>query len=317
MLLITPEDFKKLSPEQKDEYMKIYKLVNSFGNQLSPRGENSQATRTKPDNLRDPIVFKPKPITEGTNNLIIGSSILARIPTNDLPNDIALHTYRGSMTDEKLECMQKYESKQLKSVTLQNGTNSVPRQLHLSVGEIFETYCKLIDTLTEKFSPEVIFLCQIPPLKSGKNSIEAGRIKEFNDKIAKHVTKNKRKLQLITLYDRIVNIPAYKNLYYDEVHLKDPEGCIVLKNCLMEKMSPFSNLVPRNMNKTSRGPVHPIRGRGRFNFVNNVQSRGFANNVYNARHQPYNDQTFFYTRGQTGANNSNVIKTRYRADNFH
>ena len=40
MLLITPEDFKKLSPEQKDEYyMNIYKLVNSFGNQLSPRRE--------------------------------------------------------------------------------------------------------------------------------------------------------------------------------------------------------------------------------------------------------------------------------------
>ena len=58
--------------------------------------------------------FEPFKIPEDTKNLILVSSITARIRTEIMPNDTIIHSYRGSSTDKKLKVPTKYPSSELK-----------------------------------------------------------------------------------------------------------------------------------------------------------------------------------------------------------
>ena len=130
-LLMTPEDFERLSNDRKDEYYRqIYSLVGAFSFQ---RPTNVLGSNTSSYTKRPQKVFEAKTIPEKATNLIIGSSILADIEHTEMPGDVCIHSYNGSRVSEKYETLQKYDTRELKSVTIQDGTNSLTRELDLNV----------------------------------------------------------------------------------------------------------------------------------------------------------------------------------------
>ena len=255
MLLILPDDFTKLNPEQKDKYyVQIYNLVNVLATPSNTPNSNQNAK-----GLRAPIDFAAKVIPTDTQNLIIGSSFLAEFDTKELSKDVAVHSHHGSFCSEKQSVVKKYHDTELKSVTFQDGTNSLTRELHKPVDDVFETFCATISKIETKFSPAIINICQVPPVNTGPDSVSGKRITEFNSLIA---YKFKKKNQIVPIYDKIVSINDYQSIFFDEIHLM--LSVSTLKNATMEKVLPLSSLSPRVVSpntSNSRGPAHPQRNR--------------------------------------------------------
>ena len=55
--------------------------------------------------------YSPFPIPEECVNLILGSSIIARVKTETFPNDTVFHAYRGSSNEEKIKVLGQYSEK--------------------------------------------------------------------------------------------------------------------------------------------------------------------------------------------------------------
>ena len=112
--------------EEKDWIISTFitNLENKLDDSGSSTGRNDKSTgnileRTVSD--FQPIFLKPE-----VWNLVIGSSLLLRIvDDNSVPTDIAIHAYPGSTTDKKRSVLTKYPGKQLKTVAIQDGTNSI------------------------------------------------------------------------------------------------------------------------------------------------------------------------------------------------
>ena len=102
----------------------ITNLENRFDNLGSSTGRNDKRTGNIPDRkVRDvrPIFLKP-----GVKHLVIGSSLVNRIvDDNSIPSDIGIHANPGSTTEEKHSVLTTYTEKRLKTVAIQDGTNSI------------------------------------------------------------------------------------------------------------------------------------------------------------------------------------------------
>ena len=105
---LTLEEFDKLNKidlfkiyselyVQKEDYRKIIKIINRTGGSASGTSGQIQESSTQIFNTRTPVrrEFEPFKIAENTKNLILGSSIKARIRTETMPNDTIIHSYRG------------------------------------------------------------------------------------------------------------------------------------------------------------------------------------------------------------------------------
>ena len=104
------------------------KLNDILRNQETNQVNNPNNVTEIKDNQTQPIQirsFRPHLLNPETENLIIGSCIINRINQNDFPRDVAIHAYPGSTTDEKAGILDSYENKQLRTITLQDGTNSL------------------------------------------------------------------------------------------------------------------------------------------------------------------------------------------------
>ena len=76
-------------------------------------------------------------IPENTENLLLGSSLVKNLVNdNSIPQDICIHAYRGSTTKDKIAVLEKYPEKELKTVVLQDGTNSILKQKHRDVNDL-------------------------------------------------------------------------------------------------------------------------------------------------------------------------------------
>ena len=130
----------------------------------------------------------------------------------------------------------------------------------------------------------MINICQVLPLKSGIESIEAQRIIKFNEMVYKKF-KSKKKVQIVPFYDRITAIDNYSDLFFNEVHLDRAKGRNkTLISCLTEKILQFSNLKCNAVNK-------------HFRF-NNVQIKhSFSNRVTDARRLLNNNHQRDFKRG--------------------
>ena len=119
------------------------------------------------EQVRDFQKFSIKDVNE---NLAIGSSIIGKLERDTtIPADIGVHAYRGSTTNEKLRVLKDYEAKKLKTLVLQDGTNNVLKDTSKSAEVNFEEFKQLVNLCVEKFTPETIVLCEIPPLKDLEN----------------------------------------------------------------------------------------------------------------------------------------------------
>ena len=70
-----------------------------------------------------------KAFEEKTGHLVIGSSIIKHIKLNDLPADVLIYSSSRSSTIEITMILKRYEYRALRTVTLQDGTNSIHKQL--------------------------------------------------------------------------------------------------------------------------------------------------------------------------------------------
>ena len=57
--------------------------------------------------------LSPFPVPEEWVNLILGSSIIARVKIETFPNDTVVHAYKGSSTEEKIKVLDHYSKKNL------------------------------------------------------------------------------------------------------------------------------------------------------------------------------------------------------------
>ena len=125
--------------------------------------------------------FQTRQIANTTTNLILVSSTVAKVNQNELPLNVEIIPYSGSTTDEKMTILQKTNFVQLKTIKIQDGTNSILMETNKSPEEIAINIKALISQIYEKFKPQKIFICEIPPVV--ENLDDENPLHGVNDKI--------------------------------------------------------------------------------------------------------------------------------------
>ena len=98
---------------------------------------------------------------------MIGSSLVKNLMNDrSIPEDVSVHAYKGSTTQEKLALMEQYPDLKMKTVLLQDGTNSILRNKNKDISELADDTCVLIQAIKEKFSPDVLVFMEVPQSKS-------------------------------------------------------------------------------------------------------------------------------------------------------
>ena len=266
--MINFETFKKLNTEEKfNLFEKVYqqnvklnnllenvtmrldthekKLNDILRNQETNQVNNPNNVTEIKDNQQQPIQirsFRPHLLNPETENLIIGSSIISRINQNDLPRDVAIHAYPGSTTEEKAGILDSYENKQLRTITLQDGTNSLLKQRSINVKNHFEKQKLLVKKLSSKFEPQKIFNCEIPPVKNDDTVNE--QIRNFNILLNNEYHDNPA-IETINLHERICAVNNSNNPLFDKIHFNYKYGLPLIKFSLLSHILKYSNNVPR------------------------------------------------------------------------
>ena len=106
-------------------FNKLEQKENLIQNNL--RQKNTVNQEEQPSSNMGTVSTRNFPVyqlKETQKNLVIGSSLVSRL-INDhrFPDDCTIHAYRGSTTKEKIAIIEKYTSKKLDSVILQDDTN--------------------------------------------------------------------------------------------------------------------------------------------------------------------------------------------------
>ena len=103
--------------------------------------------------------FEPKEVPTKTQNLVIGSSLVHNlVGDSTIPEDICVHDYRGSTTCEKIEVVKQLPKAVIKTVLIQEGMNSILKEKHKNIDELFEKYTNLFDVTRNTLSSENIVL---------------------------------------------------------------------------------------------------------------------------------------------------------------
>ena len=84
--------------DQKEDYRKIMEFIEKTSEADKDGKLQSKSTKAK-EVSKTVRNFLPFPVPEKCVNLILGSSIIARVKTET--NDTVVHAYRGSSTEEK------------------------------------------------------------------------------------------------------------------------------------------------------------------------------------------------------------------------
>ena len=229
--------------EEKDDLIKNY-VIQCSTYIKERRQDGDQATYKKdqevPHNLNNEYKVRTFPtfnIPEtSTENLFLGSSLVKNLVNdNSIPQDICIHAYRGSTTKEKIALLEKYPEKELKTVVLQDGTNSILKQKHRDVNELFNEYIELVGVVSHKFKPKSLVLMSIPPIKSSNhNSVANERIFAFNKKLEIYANSaNNMNLKLLPIHQMMMKLPHYNYLFYDDLNFNYQQGVPFLKNAVL------------------------------------------------------------------------------------
>ena len=175
-----------------------------------------------------------------TENLFIGSSIISRINQNDLPRDLAVHAYPGSMTDEKARILDSYENKQLRTITFQDGTSSQLKHRSINVKNHFEKQKMLVEKVSSKFRPQKIFICEIPPVKIDDTVKE--RIWKFNN-LLNNVYHDNPASEIFNLHERLCAVTNSNNPFFDNIHFNYKYWLPLIKFSIISHILKYSNNV--------------------------------------------------------------------------
>ena len=110
-----------------------------------------------------------------------------------------------------------------KTVLIQDGTNSILKEKHKNIDELFEKYANLVDVTRNTLSPENNVLMKVPPIRTlPKNEHINERIKPFNDKI--NALAGDENYIVANVYDLMKAMPSYDSLYYDDLLFDYKQG---------------------------------------------------------------------------------------------
>ena len=142
--------------------------------------------------------------------------------------DISIHSYPGSTTKEKISIVDNYSERKLKTIIVQDGTNSLLKSRNASVDDLMQDYLDMIKKVDEKFNPNKIVLIIVPPLRNNPgNKYHNSRIIESNTKIREHL---ETKYQIINIHEIMESMKDYNVLLHDERHFNYRNGILFLRN---------------------------------------------------------------------------------------
>ena len=285
--------------DQKEDYRKIMEFIEKTSEADKDGKLQSTSTKAKEvsKNVRN---FSPFPVPEECVNLILGSSIIARVKTETFPNDTIVQAYRGSSTEEKIKVLDQYSQKKLKCVIIQDGTNSILKKIYSTIDEFSAKYEELIALITAKFSPESIVICEIPPILNNEDAND--KIDHYN-RFLNEMYGSTTGFEVLNLNSNIKSLESYQSLYFDTIHLNDELGIPFLRNCLGSYVFKHSSKLPR----IKPAPDYTGKANSNQKLLSNYQPK----NVYRSTNRPYsNDRMHPYGRQtghgrQTGQNNFN------------
>ena len=264
------EVYRKMEEKDKfiqDVVMGLHQKLVSTESKLDQSKSSNAVTFENPlktEKVRDMTLI---PLKSETENLVFGSSIIAKLENDrNIPNDCAIHAYRGSSTKEKINVLSKYEKRHLKTLILQDGTNSVLKSNKTS-DELFADYVELVENTVDKFSPENVVLCEIIPLKNLPQNKDKNVIIDDFNKLLNDYIEDKPFYKVLSLNRMIKQIPQYNSIYHDNVHLNYRIGIPWLKNQILAQLMSTSNGMclsnePDNQQRQNR---NPLANRSRFN----------------------------------------------------
>ena len=186
--------------------------------------------------------FRPHLLNPESEIFIFGSSIISRINQKDLLRDVAIHAYSGSTTDEKAGILDLYENKQLRTITLQDGTNSLPKQRSINVKTHFEKQKQIVEKFSSKIRPQKIFIYKNPPVKNDDTVNE--RIRNFNNLLNNEYNDNPA-IEIINLHERLCAVNNSNNPFFDNIHFNYKYGLPLIKFSLLSHILKYSYNVPR------------------------------------------------------------------------
>ena len=134
--------FKKL--EEKDSIIKEF-VISASQFLLKKQSNDAPKKSGKISNQYNPPIiqevrvrrFEPKEVPTKTRNLVIGSSLVKNlVGDSTIPEDICAHDYRGS-TCEKIEVVKQLPKTVIKTVLIQDGTNSILKEKQKNIDELF------------------------------------------------------------------------------------------------------------------------------------------------------------------------------------
>ena len=218
--------------EQKEKFIEDYiKLHVTSNNKIT--GDDNRAEKYNNGTVSS-REFQPFPLKSSDQNLVIGSSIVGRlIHDRNIPDDSTIHAFRGSTTKEKISTLKKYADKNLKTVIIQDGTNSILKEKHTEAEELFEGFIQLVDLVQTKFKPENIVLCEVPPVQNSPD--ENKRIDEFN-KLLEGKYNSMEGIQILEINKMVKSFQNPRQLYYDNYHFNNTNGLPFLRNCLLSQL---------------------------------------------------------------------------------
>ena len=175
---------------------------------------------------------------------------------------------------------------------MQDGTNSVSKSSK-NVKDLFADYQKQVDKCMEKFTPDSMVLCGIPPFReipvdSDKNE----KFAVFHDLLNSTYGNVDNAIVVLTLNDIMRSFPTYNprftyfnQLYHDNVHLNYKLGVSFLKNILLGYLLKTSNWVI-DFSKVTSNASYKIQ-----NKFSNYRQRYFSqppnSNQWFNRYHPY------------------------------
>ena len=158
-----------------------------------------------------------------------------------MPTDITVHAYRGSTTIEKLELLKKYPDTKMKTIILQDGTNSFLK-FERKPKDVFEQYKQLVKLCLEKFNPDKFYLMTVIRMKITSSSMAKNRMYDEFNGLIKTYYENDPDINILDFRKLIKEIGAktdnigreidltdylnseYNKMYHDNVYLNYRTG---------------------------------------------------------------------------------------------
>ena len=150
----------------------------------------------------------------------------------------------------------------MKTIIIQDGANSILKETNKSPEEIAHNIKALNSQIFEKFKPQKIFICEIPPVV--ENLDDENPLHGVNDKIDQaNVLLNDMfncsdVYSLIPLNKKVKSIGEWSKLYQNAVHFNDETGTLYLKSLLFSCVAPFTNHIPRTRRRANQANTGAI-----------------------------------------------------------